>query len=177
MIRHLLAGVWLVLVWLALWRDLSAANVISGVVLAAALLVLFPLPSTGYRRALRPVPFLRFAALFAWSVVKANLVVAWEVITPRNRIHEGVVAVPMRTSDPLVITAVSHAIILAPGTMVIDIDWEQTTVLYVHVLHLRSADAVRREVRELERLALAALRPAAPSRPRAPSLPAEGGSP
>lgn len=159
MTRHAVAACWLVLFWLALWRDVSVANVASGLVLAAAVLVLFPLPPARHRLGPRPVPLVRFLTAFTWSVVKANLVVAWEVITPRNRIHEGVVAVPLQTADPIVITIVSHAIILAPGTMVIDIELEPSTVLFVHVLHLRSADAVRREVQQLERLATAAVVP------------------
>ena len=159
MTRHAVAACWLVLFWLALWRDISVANVASGVVLAAGVLVLFPLPPAGHRLRPRPAALVRFLAASTWSVVKANLVVAWEVVTPRNRINEGVVAVPLQTADPIVITIVSHAIILAPGTMVIDIELEPSTVLFVHVLHLRSADGVRREVQQLERLASAALDP------------------
>jgi multisubunit Na+/H+ antiporter MnhE subunit len=52
---------------------------------------------------------------------------------------------------------VSHALGLAPGTMVVDIE-RDPTVLHVHVLHLRSVEAIRAEVLTLERLALAALR-------------------
>jgi multicomponent Na+:H+ antiporter subunit E len=157
MTRYAVALAWLLLVWVALWRDLSLANVLSGLVLGAVTLALFPLPSAGFDRRLRPVPFVRFGLLFAWSVVKANVIVAWEVVTPRNRINEGIVAVPLRTRDPVIITIVSHSIILAPGTMVVDIDMDPETVLFVHALHLRSADEVRREVQTLERLALAAL--------------------
>jgi len=153
---------WLVGVWLVLWRDLSWANLLSGVLVAAGVLLLFPFAWPPERFEVRLLPALRFAVVFAWSVVKANLVVAWEVVTPRNRINEGVVAVPLASDSPVVVTLVSHAIGLAPGTMVIDIEREPTgrgpTVLHVHVLHLRSVEAVRAEVLALERLALAAIR-------------------
>lgn len=153
----MVAMAWLVFAWLALWRDLSVANVASGIVLSAALLRLFPLPPSRRPLRVRYGPLVRFLAVFAWSVVKANVIVAWEVLTPRNRINEGIVAVPLTTRNPVVITVISHAIILAPGTMVVDIDRDPETVLFVHVLHLRSADAVRDEVQQLERLAVAAL--------------------
>jgi multicomponent Na+:H+ antiporter subunit E len=154
--RSLVVGIWCVVVWIVLWRDLSWANVVSGVVVAAAVLALFPFVRPAERLRLRPVALVRFLAVFAWSVVKANLIVAWEVVTPRNRINEGVVAVPLSSDAPAVITLVSHAIGLAPGTMVIDIE-RDPTVLHVHVLHLRSVEAVRAEVLELERLVLAAI--------------------
>ena len=157
MTRHAVALVWLLVVWLGLWRDLSPANVASGLVLGAAVLALFPLPPAHQRLRVRPVALLRFVVAFTTSVVKANLIVAWEVVTPRNQINEGIVAVPLATSDPVVITLISHAIILAPGTMVIDIDRDPSTVLFVHVLHLRSPDGVRRDVQALERLASAAV--------------------
>lgn len=154
--RTLAIGIWCVVVWVVLWRDLSWANVVSGTLVTVAVLALFPFVRPAERLRVRPVALLRFLAVFAWSVVKANLIVAWEVVTPRNRINEAVVAVPLSTDAPAVITLVSHAIGLAPGTMVVDIE-QDPTVLHVHVLHLRSVEAVRAEVLELERLVLAAI--------------------
>lgn len=162
MTRHALTLGWLTVVWVVLWRDLSVSNVVSGLVLGAAVLALFPFRDHPPPLTLRPLPLLHFAAVFAWSVVKANAVIAWEVITPANRINEGVVAVHLTTDHPVVVTMVSHAIILAPGTMVIDIDHDASTVIYVHVLHLRSVEQVRRDVLRLEHLAAAAVIPHVP---------------
>jgi len=152
--------VWLVAVWVALWRDLSAANIVSGLLIAVGVSWLWPHENDGDTLQFRPVAMLRVVATSFVAIVRANLYVAWEVITPKNDINEGVVAVELASSNPIVITMVSHAIILAPGTMVIDIDkseGEGPTILYVHVLHLRSVEAIRNEVLELEALALAAL--------------------
>jgi multicomponent Na+:H+ antiporter subunit E len=156
MTRHGVALLWLTAAWGAFQRELSVANLLVGLLLGAALLAIFPYgpPSPGLR--FNVVPLLKFSVVFAWSVVKANAIVAWEVITPRNRINEGIVAVPLESKHPIVITMVSHAIILAPGTMVIEIDRDPETILFVHALHLRSVEAVRREVLQLERLALQA---------------------
>jgi multicomponent Na+:H+ antiporter subunit E len=143
--------------WVVLWRDLSWANVLSGLAVSIGVLVLFPFARAPERLRFHPLPALRFLLHFAWSVVRANLVVAWEVVTPRNRVNEGVVAVRLESETPVVITLVSPALGLAPGTMVVDIE-RDPTVLHVHVLHLRSVEAIRAEVLTLERLALAALR-------------------
>lgn len=158
--HRLLLGAWLLLVWLALWRDVSIANVVSGVVVAAATVWLFPPAADRKSLQVRPVAMARFVATTVWSIVRANFVVAWEVITPTNEINEGVVTVQLASNHPVVITLVSHAIILAPGTMVVDIrvgDEARPTQLYVHVLHLRSVDDVRADVLQLEALALAAI--------------------
>ena len=86
-----LAG-WLVVVWLALWRDLSLANLVSGVAVATATIWVFPPP--GDRRLIvRPLALLRFFGTALSAIVRANIVVAWEVVTPANQINEGVVAV------------------------------------------------------------------------------------
>lgn len=149
----------LVVAWVAMWRDVSVANIASGVLVAGAVLWLFP-PADAAPLNIRPLALLRFLATTALSILRANLVVAWEVVTPTNQINEGVVAVELASHNPVVITLVSHAIILAPGTMVIDIDQgtdDRPTQLFIHVLHLRSIDDVRQEVLALEALALAAI--------------------
>lgn len=148
------------LVWVALWRDVSAANLLSGFAVAAGALWLFPPSNDNEGLRVHPLALLRFLGATFISIIRANFFVAWEVVTPKNQINEGVVAVDLASSHPVVITLVSHAIILAPGTMVIDIDkGDETrpTKLFVHVLHLRSVDEVRAEVLQLEMLALAAI--------------------
>jgi multicomponent Na+:H+ antiporter subunit E len=151
--------VWLVVAWVALWRDVTVANTVSGLLVGGTVIWLFPPADEGGLH-IRPLALLRFIGRSAISILQANLVVAWEVLTPSNRINEGVVAVELASNNPVVITHVTHAIILAPGTMVIDIDKgtdQRPTLLYVHVLHLRSIDEVRDEVLQLEQLALAAV--------------------
>lgn len=156
---RLFLGIWLVVAWVALWRDVSTANLASGVLAAGVVVWLFPPPNNA-PLGIRPLALLRFLLATAISIVRANLVVAWEVVTPSNRINEGVVAVELESGHPVVITLVTHAIILAPGTLVVDIDKGVDggpTLLYVHVLHLRGIDEVRDEVLRLESLALAAV--------------------
>ncbi len=150
----------LVIAWVAFWRDVSPANIVSGVVVAALVVWLFPPNSKAPALAVRPVPLLKFVRTSLVAIIRANLYVAWEVVTPNDRVNEGVVAVELESNHPVVITLVSHAIILAPGTMVIDIDLgddDAATKLYVHVLHLRSVEQIRQEVLQLEALALAAV--------------------
>lgn len=145
----------LVAAWVALWGEVTAANVLAGAAVGLGLLVVFP-PGRRPRATIRPLPALRFAAWFAWKLVEASVVVAWEVATPRNRIREGVIAVPVRGVSPGLTTLVANAISLTPGTLTLEVRTGPPAVLYVHVLHLHDVEAARREVRHLEALAIRA---------------------
>ena len=151
---------WLTAVWVALWGDVTFANVAAGAIVALAVTVL--LPATGDRgrtttedAKVHVLAALHFAGWFAWRLVEANVIVAWEVLTPRNRINEGVVAVPLHQCSDGLTTLVASCVSLTPGTLVLDVD-RDPLVLYVHVLHLRTIEEVRVEVETLERLAIRA---------------------
>lgn len=157
MIARLPFAVWLIVVWVSLWGDVSAANIVGGAGVAAAALLLFP--SAGPRRGFtfRPLHAARFAGYFFYKLIEANAVVAWEVLTPNNAgVREAVVAVPLgdHHSDA-VVTLIANAISLTPGTLTLEVR-RDPTVLLIHVLHLRSVEDTRAQVRRLEHLAVRA---------------------
>lgn len=151
--RVVMAG-WLTVVWVALWGELSVGNVLTGALLGLLLVALFP-PSRSIRPFVRPAALLRLALVFSWRLVAASAIVAWEVATPRNRINEGIVAVPICGGSDLVVTLVANAVSLTPGTLTLDLD-RPANILYVHVLHLRDLESVRRDVRSLDALVVKA---------------------
>lgn len=147
---------WLLVVWLALWGDVSVANLLSGVLVGGALVVLFPRGGPQQGGPIRPLHALVFLAYFHYKLFEASFVVAWEVITPRNEdINLAIVAIPVTGASPAVTTIVANAVSLTPGTLTLEVR-EDPTTLYVHVLHLHSVEAVRRDVLRLEWLALRA---------------------
>lgn len=160
--RRLWLGGWMVLVWTALWGDLTVANLLGGALVAAALMVVFPLqdrevaPDAGLR--LRPLAGLGFFGWFAKELAVANLQVAWAVVAPRGRIREAIVRVPLRTRSAAIQTLVADAVTLTPGTLTLDVvvDEDGVAIMYVHVLSLEHADATRGEVADLEARAVRA---------------------
>jgi multicomponent Na+:H+ antiporter subunit E len=54
-----------------------------------------------------------------------------------------------------VVTLVANAVSLTPGTLTLELD-RPGNILYVHVLHLRDLESVRRDVRSLEALVVRA---------------------
>jgi multicomponent Na+:H+ antiporter subunit E len=151
---------WLVALWIALWQDLSVANILSGLLVGVLVLVSAGV-SAGWdvdarRRArVRPFATIFFILYVAYKLVMANLYLAWEIVTPRNKIVVGVVAVPMRTESNLVANAVANVITLTPGSITIE-SLGTPPVLYVNVLHLHDLDAVRRDLLRIEELAVRA---------------------
>ncbi|MEX2588138.1 MAG: Na+/H+ antiporter subunit E [Actinomycetota bacterium] len=158
--RRLLIGTGLIVgwtaIWVALWRDLSAANVLAGAIVANLLLLKFPpraaVANQGY---VSPGAVLRFVAFLIKEILKANVIVAWEVLTPWNTINEGIVAIPIRGVSEGLVTLVANCISLSPGTLTLETRSNPSTI-YVHVLHLRDVEVVRRNVQHLEKLAIEA---------------------
>ena len=153
---------WIVTLWVLLWGDLSIANVLSG--LAVAIVVLL-FARTGMERSerrhpehrarLSPLAALHFVGFFLYKLVEANLVLAWEIVTPRNRINTGIVEVPLRTESNFATMVVADVITLTPGSLVIEAEGSPP-VLYVHVLHLHDLERVRRDLLRIEELSVRA---------------------
>lgn len=154
--RRVLVVLWSVLVWCALWSDLSLANLVWGVCVGIVASLVIPLHDPSRRVTVRPLGVLAFVGYGLWALVKASAVVAWEVITPGDSTTPGIVAVPLRVQSVGVATLVANTVSLTPGTLTLEIRHDPLT-LYVHVMHLRSTDEVRSEIGELEGYAMRAL--------------------
>ena len=153
---------WAVVLWIMLWGDLSIANVLGGAAVATAVLVFSrrgddrrPSLDKSQRGILSPLAALHFAGFFVYKLIEANLVLAWEIVTPRNRINTGIVRVPLRTESNLATMIVANVITLTPGSLVLEVEGSPP-VLYVNVLHLHNLDQVRRDLLRIEELSVRA---------------------
>jgi multicomponent Na+:H+ antiporter subunit E len=157
---HWHLALWLTVVWVGLWGDLTPANVLGGIVVSVVLLVALPLPTARQAGRVRPVAALRLAGRFALDLVTANVVVAWQVLRVATGLgpplRQGVVGYTMRTRSERLITTVANMISLTPGTLTVEIDRDDV-VIYVHSLDLDSPEALRAEVRALESRVIRAL--------------------
>lgn len=157
---------WLTILWVLLWGNLSAANVLGGIAVAIGVLLFSRLPRLFYRRSvdaalINPVATLWFGVYVLYKLVEANLLLAWEIVTPRNKINTGVVAVPLRTDSEAAMLVVANVITLTPGTITFEArHTEEATdtppVLFVNVLHLHDLERVRRDLLHIEVLSVRA---------------------
>lgn len=162
--RSALGGRWmqaalLLVLWFALWGEVSWANLFSGIVVIALTLVALGTPARTHH--VHPIGLARFAATFLWLLISSSWTVAVAVLRPTpERIRTGVVSCPLIQSDPFVATVIADSITLTPGTLSLDVRSEPPAI-EVHVLGLGDPDDVRADVARLERLVLRALTPIA----------------
>lgn len=152
MIQQLPLLVALVALWMLLWDDLSWANLLSGIVLAVLVTRLLYLPPVELSGRFNLYWAAVFGAHFMLDLIRSS----WQVArlafrfgyVPRN----AVMAVNLRTSSDLLMTITGHALTLIPGSLIIEVD-RQNTTLYVHVLDVgddAGLEAARRDVLRVE---------------------------
>jgi len=83
---------------------------------------------------------------FFWGMAKANIDVAYRVIT--GRINPGIVKISPKLKTDLGITMLANSITLTPGTLSVDID-EKTNDLYVHWINVKK-EALEKMPRDYE---------------------------
>jgi multicomponent Na+:H+ antiporter subunit E len=143
----LLASILLALAWTALLGEVTPANLVLGYVLGYAVLALLArggvLPSTFPSKVGRA---LSLATFFLREMLVANVRVARDVLRPGTSIRPAVVAIPLDVTSDAEILLLSALINITPGSVTVDLSEDRRT-LYVHVMHLTSADDSRREIK------------------------------
>ncbi|MFW7377280.1 MAG: Na+/H+ antiporter subunit E [Oligoflexus sp.] len=144
--------------WPVLVGSLTADNLIIGFILGY--LILYSIrPMLGSTEYFRKLPLtLRFIGYFMVEMIKANVRIAWDVVTPQKYRQPGIVGVPLDVKTDIEITLLSNLITLTPGSMAIDISPDRKTI-YIHSMFVEDADSFRKEIKEgFERRVLELLR-------------------
>jgi multicomponent Na+:H+ antiporter subunit E len=145
--------------WILAWGSLSVANVVSGLAVAAFLLVLTPDELTrGKSIWFRPLRAVKFIAWIVTDIVRSNIVLIRTIVSRRSRVHSGVIAIPLPDCSDELLTIISNVVAITPGTSPLYVT-RFPTVLYVHVLDMRDPAATRRDLQHLADLAYAAFGP------------------
>lgn len=129
----------LTLIWVALWGDFSVANIITGIVIAIALSVLFP----GIRHSthrIRIIPAIGFALYMLKSITVASWDVILAVLAPNEtRRHVEVITVSLHSKSPLIRAITANTISLTPGTVITSMNLDSAT-MDIHVLGKTDGD-------------------------------------
>lgn len=146
--------VWLAVVWVLLWGKITAANVLTGLLVGVVLCVAFPLPPLELELRLHPVGLARFAALFLADLTVSGLRTVWQILGPAP-LPCAVLAVPLRSRGDLMLTATAVAVAALPGTAVLELQ-RSTGTLFVHVMGFDEGGTAQAGVQRLERLVVRA---------------------
>jgi multicomponent Na+:H+ antiporter subunit E len=138
---RIVAAAVLVTVWMLLWGVFSWANLISGILVAAVVLTVFPLPPVTFAGRPRPFGLLRFAWRFIADLVVASAQLAVLAFRFGHQPRSAIIRVPLRVPSDLILTLTGEAVSLVPGSLIVDTD-QGCTTLYIHVIAVSDRAAV-----------------------------------
>lgn len=145
----------LTVVWVLLWGGLNVANVLSGLVVAVFVTLVFPLPPIVIGGQLRPIGLLRLAGWFVVELVVASVQVAGQALRVGQRPLNAVIQVDLRSRSDLYLTITAELLSLVPGSLVVEVR-RSTSTLFLHVLDVGDEadveEARRRALRQEERV-------------------------
>lgn len=90
-----------------------------------------------------------FVLFYMQKFIKANLSVAYDVLTPKHLMKPGIIEVPLEVKSDLEILILNNLVTMTPGTICIDIDDEKST-MYVHAMYIENRESMLEEVKALE---------------------------
>lgn len=137
----------LALLWAALTGSFTEPNLAVGFFLG--LLVVW----LSQRSMKTPAPYVlklilvaEFSLFFLWELMKANLRVAFDVLTPRHYMRPGIIAIPLEVKSDLEIMMLTTLITLTPGTLSLDVSLDRET-LYIHAMYIDDRKELERTIK------------------------------
>lgn len=148
----------LALIWIAVSGDFSGSGLLTGFVLGYIILGITLREVPAFAAYVRRVPkIILFAGYFLRELIRSNLRVAWDVVTPTHYMKPAVIAVPLDAKTDGEIALVANLISLTPGTLTLDVSSDRR-VLYIHVMYLDDLEQVRADIKRFEARVLELLR-------------------
>jgi multicomponent Na+:H+ antiporter subunit E len=129
----------LTFVWVALNGSFGFLNFAFGFVLSFFILWVISYGSSDNKYFKMLPQIIAFIFFFLYELIKANIQVAFDVITPKFYMTPGIVRVPLDAKTDLEITLLANLISLTPGTLSLDVS-DDKKVLYVHSMYIANEE-------------------------------------
>lgn len=141
----------LVVLWMALWREVSWMSLVSGILVSYVATRLFYLPPVDLAGRFNVWYALRFLEYFFRHLMIASFQVAWLAVRPGPPPKTAIIAVRLRTESDFILTLTGLTISLIPGSLVAEVDRFAST-LYLHVLNTPTQKELRKMREEVARI-------------------------
>lgn len=132
--------------WLLMVDPLGVANVLFALLLAFVMPLLAARLEREFARVMRVRHLPLLGLRLAWDILKANLVVARQVLGPNRRLQPQFVWVPLELANIHGISALASIITLTPGTVAASLSADRRYLL-VHCLDVDDPDAMIADIK------------------------------
>lgn len=138
--NRFLSNILLTFIWVALTGHFQFPNYLFG--FAVGFFILRIITRGGSEaKYFRIVPkMIAFVFFFLYELLKSNIQVAYEVMTPHYNMSPGIVKVPLEASTDLEISFLANLISLTPGTLSLDVSTDKKA-LYVHTMYIKDRES------------------------------------
>lgn len=92
---------------------------------------------------------LEFIGFYLFNLVKANLYIAWDILTPKIRMKPAFMEIPVRLETDFGLLLFSNLLSMTPGTISMDISEDKKTVR-VHVLYYKTDEIMLNEFYKMQ---------------------------
>lgn len=133
----------LVVLWMALWGEISLFALFTGVLVAVGVTRVFYLPPVELSGRFNPFWFVVLMLSFVGQLAVASAIVSAQAFAPGRLPLNAIIEIPLRTRSDFVMTTTATLISLIPGTIVLEIDRDRAR-LFLHVLAARDRRGVER---------------------------------
>ena len=148
MLLNFLLNILLSFVWVALTGQLNYTNFVFGFIVGFFLLWFLNRKRTSNQDYFMRVPkILAFIMYFLYDMLKANIEVAMDVVTPNYNMKPGIIKFEMDAKTDFEITMLANMVAMTPGTLVIDISKDKK-YMYIHVMYLKDIARFKRNLKQ-----------------------------
>lgn len=148
MIQMFLLNILLAVLWMFMWGTFDFYTLLAGMIVGYLLLGLLARIAGRDGYGTKLLKLLSFSLYFIRILIKANLVVARELITPGLDMTPRFVRYSVEGMTDFQITTLANTISLTPGTLSVDVS-DDGHWLYVHCMYARSREQAIRDLDEL----------------------------
>lgn len=129
----------LTIIWVLLTGSTDILNFFFGFVLGF-LVLWITYSRNGDRKYIQVFPrLIGFGFFFLYELFKANIEVAYDVITIKHHMKPGIVKYPLDAETDVEITFLANLISLTPGTLSLDVSCDKK-VMFIHAMYVEDEE-------------------------------------
>lgn len=134
------------IVWVIVTWNFEFLNILVGIILAAFVSFIFYKEFKIDRKKLfdirRYFYFIAYIFVFVYYMIKANILMAYRVLSPSLPIKPGIVKIPINLKNKIARVILANSITLTPGTFTVKISEDY---LYIHWIYVYTAEVEKRK--------------------------------